>query len=310
MKKLEYLLVKFFYLIFSRISFSSSHYFAKIFAFFINYIVRYRKNLVKQNLKIAFPKLNKKELRQIINGVYYNFACFVVELLQGWRLTPDFFNKNFTVHNWNVIESALNENKGLILLAGHLANAEWIGSYACSRIANVYAVMKPLHNSYVNNFIIGIRKNLGFKLLYTKEAYKKGLAVLQNRDALALIADQDVREKGVFVNFFGIPASTPKGVAVLHLKTGAPIVMLICVRRSWGKFDLYCEPVPSCQDFKLNKKNVFAVTQSYTSILEKWIRKYPEQYLWLHKRWKTKPDKLQLQEFLRHSCECGNPVIL
>lgn len=297
MKKLEYLLVKFFYLIFCRIPFSLSYYFAKIFAFFINHIVRYRKNLVKQNLQAAFPELSKRELHQIVNGVYYNFACFVVELLQSWRLTPSFFNKNFAIHNWSVIEDALSENKGLILLTGHLANAEWIGAYICSRIANVHAVMKPLHNPYLNNFIIDIRKNLGFKLLYTKEAYKKGLAVLRNKGALALIADQDVREKGIFVNFFDIPASTPKGVAVLHLKTGVPMVVVISVRRNWGKFDLYCERVLSCQDFKLNKRNVFAVTQAYTGVLEKWIRKYPEQYLWLHKRWKTKPDEKQLEEF-------------
>jgi KDO2-lipid IV(A) lauroyltransferase len=300
MKKLEYLLVKFFYLIFCWIPFSLSYYFAKFFAFFINYIIRYRKNLVKKNLKIAFPRLNKKELRQIVNGVYYNFAYFVVELLQGWRLTEEFFNKNFTIHNWNMIEDALSENKGLILLTGHLANPEWIGSYICSRIANVYAVMKPFHNPYLNNFIIKIRKNLGFKLLYTKEAYKKGLAVLRSKGALALIADQDVREKGIFVSFFGIPSSTPKGVAVLHLKTGAPMVAIVSARRNWGKFDLYCERVPSCQDFTLNKKNVFAVAQAYTSILEKWIRKHPEQYLWLHKRWKTKPNEKQLEEFLRH----------
>lgn len=296
MKKLEYLLVKFFYLIFCCIPFSLSHYFAKVFAFLINHIARYRKDLVKQNLKTAFPKLNKRELRQIVNGVYYNFACFVVELLQGWRLTEEFFNKNFIIHNWDVIEDALSENKGLILLTGHLANAEWVGSYVCSRIANVHAVMKPLHNPYLNNFIINVRRNLGFKLLYTKDAYKKGLILLRDRGVLALITDQDVREKGIFVDFFGVPASTPKGVAVLHLKTGAPMVIVICVRRSWGRFDLYCEPVSSGRDFKLNKKNIFTVTQAYTSILEKWIRKYPEQYLWFHKRWKTKPDKKQLEE--------------
>ncbi len=87
------------------------------------------------------------------------------------------------------------------------------------------------------------------------------------------------------------------------------MVVVISVRRSWGKFDLYCEPVSSSEDFKLNKRNVFTITQAYTGVLEKWIRKYPQQYLWLHKRWKTKPNKKQLDEFLRHSRECGNPVI-
>ncbi len=255
----------------------------------MQYIIRYRQEILKQNLKLAFPAISETKLNKIIKGVYYNLACFIVELLQSWRLNKEFYAQNFNVHNRDVFEKALNENKGLILLTGHLANFEWTGSYVGTEYPPVYAVMKRLHNPYINNLIVKTREKMGFKLLYTRDTYKKALEELKNNNIVAFIADQDARHKGVFVDFFGTPASTAKGAAILHLKTGAPIIVGINIRRGWGKFDLYCERVPTAKDLKLTEENIFAITEAHTKILEKWISKYPEQYLWTHKRWKTKP---------------------
>ena len=100
---------------------------------------------------------------------------------------------------------------------------------------------------------------------------------------LTLGSDQDARKRGVFVNFFGIPSSTPKGTALFHLKTGAPIVFGACFEYDEEYF-LKFEPV------SVDKKDdIISITQKYTTILEKRIRQHPEQYFWWHQRWKTKP---------------------
>jgi KDO2-lipid IV(A) lauroyltransferase len=123
---------------------------------------------------------------------------------------------------------------------------------------------------------------MGYNLLFTGNAYKKGIEILRKKKILAVVTDQDASNHGIFVDFFNMPASTAKGTAILHLKTGAPIVVGIAVRRSWGKFDLYFERISA-------QNNIFSITQAHTKLLEKWIRKNPGQYLWTHKRWKTKP---------------------
>ncbi|MCK4608927.1 MAG: lysophospholipid acyltransferase family protein [Gammaproteobacteria bacterium] len=290
LKKLEYWLVKILYETLSRIPFSFCHYLANFLAFLFQHLFKYRKQVVKANLAQAFPGLTSKEQQQITKEVYQNFAYFMVELLQGWRFNREFMQQNLTVHNWQVIEEAMQEQKGMILVTGHLGNFEWGGSFACSKYENVYAVVKPIHNKQINDLVVKTREVLGFKLLSTGNVYKQGLTVLRNNGMLAIVADQDAGKHGVFVDFFGMPASTAKGVALLHLKTGAPIVMGVAVRRSWGVFECHCERISACcSNNEVSPENIQAITQAHTSALERWIRKYPGQYLWTHRRWKTTP---------------------
>jgi KDO2-lipid IV(A) lauroyltransferase len=144
--------------------------------------------------------------------------------------------------------------------------------------------MKPIHNPYLNEFVVELRKKMHYEVLFTGLAYKAALKILRQKKIVAVVTDQDAGKHGIFVNFFNMPASTAKGTAILHLKTGIPIVAGILVRQSWGKFDLYFERI-SAQD------DILSITQAHTKVLEKWIRKNPGQYLWTHKRWKTNHDK-------------------
>ena len=115
---------------------------------------------------------------------------------------------------------------------------------------------------------------------------------MRSKGILGVIGDQDARKHGVFVDFFGHPASTAKGAAILHIKTKAPIIVGIAVRRGWGRFDIHFERVDANND-------IFSITQAHTKILEKWIKRNPGQYLWTHKRWKTQQSC--------HSRASGNP---
>ena len=124
----------------------------------------------------------------------------------------------------------------------------------------------------------------GTKQLYKREnSIEIAYEILSRNGILGLVSDQDARKKGVFVNFFESPASTPKGAALFHLNTAAPIMMGVCIQKGFQKYQIRFFTVDT------TVQNIEQITQSYTSLLEKCIREKPEQYFWFHKRWKTKP---------------------
>ena len=288
MKTIEYIIVKILYASLRRIPFRYSLILAGILRFLAQHILRYRKNVILDNLRLSFPEKTVEELHPLIKEIYKNFAYLWVEILQSGRLDQDFIKKNFTLHNWEIVEDALAEGKGLLLLTGHLSNFEWPVHYCMLNLDGVYAIMKRLSNPRINKLIMGIRESTGGKMILTKQAIKHGLRVLKQGDCLVVVTDQDAGKTGVFVNFLGRPASTATGAAIFHLKTKAPIVFVAGIRKKYGVFDIYFERIPDYQHENFSDKSIREITKLHTAVLEKWIKRYPEQYLWTHKRWKTK----------------------
>jgi KDO2-lipid IV(A) lauroyltransferase len=288
---LEYLFIKILYNLLRIIPFQLSKKLASFLSFILQYAVKYRKNVMENNLKYAFPEYTSRERKAIINQVYNNFFILWIEILQNWRLTEDFLEQHIVLNNWEVLEKARDEGKGLILLTGHLGNFEWFGHYMAIKCGNFYAIQKRIKNPYVNNFIVKIREHHGMKLIYTNEAMKKCYSLLKRDKIVGIVCDQDFGKRGIFVNFFNKPASTAVGPAVLHLRTKSPLIMCISIRRDLGKFDFYFERIPDLNSSELNEQAIYTITQAHTNILEKWIRRYPEQWLWTHRRWRTKPQE-------------------
>jgi KDO2-lipid IV(A) lauroyltransferase len=252
----------------------------------------YRKKVIIENLRKIFPDKDDKTFYNMVREVYVNFAQLWVEILQTWRLDEKFISKNFNIHNWEVVEEALKQNCGLILITGHLGNYEWAVHYCILRLQNVLAIMKRLKNKRINGLIVGIRELTGGKIIYMKSALKHGLRALSNGKSIAIVSDQDAGKKGIFVNFLGKTASTATGAAILHLKTGAPMIFVSGIRIKFGKIDIHFERIPDSENSMINDETIRNITQSHTAILEKWIRKYPTQYFWTHRRWKTRPSTL------------------
>jgi KDO2-lipid IV(A) lauroyltransferase len=299
MQTIEYILVRFFYEMLRRIPFSASAILAYVMAFILQHVVRYRKNHVFSCLQDAFQDINSKRLRAIARNVYVNFCMLWVESLQSWRLNENFYTKHFTIYNWDIVEQLYQHKKGIIFIAGHMGNFEWLGYYIASKLPNFHVIMKRIKNPRVNEFSYNTRQNQGIHLIYTREAIKKGKKVLEEGKLLGVIADQDARDRGIFVDFMGKPASTARGSALFHLKTGAPMIFTAIIRKSWGNFDIHFEPIPDSVSKEFNETNIFAITQTHTKKLEEWVRKYPGQYFWTHKRWKTKPSSQDIEQYNR-----------
>jgi len=298
MKFLEYLLVRMLHAFFRIVPLQFNHKLAQFLAVVIRRIIRYRTGIVRDNLTSSFPNYSEAQINQVIKEVYFNFSCLWTELIQNERFTTRYIDKYIRVHNYEVVEEAQKEGKGLIFLSGHIGNFEWLGYYITVRLNNLNAVMKPVRNKRINDFIIKRRLNQGVQLIFIKGALKRCLVVLFEGQNVALAADQDAGHKGVFVQFFNRPASTAMGAAQLHIKTGAPLIFSVGIRRKWGEFDLYFERIPDFMDSRDHVQNIFNITQEHTRRLENWVNRYPGQYFWTHKRWKTVPNTMEMNDYI------------
>ncbi len=293
MHKIEYILVKSLFSIFQKLSFQSGKRAGQVLAILIGTIFHYRRRVVVKNLHLVYGQKLPGPKKQLLHAIYRNFAYLWMEVLQSPRLTRKNLEERIRLHNREVIDKALEKGKGLILISAHLGNFEWIAHLFAFLGYRMNAIAKRQSNPYVNAFIEKVRTRSGTQVIYTKDATREGIRVLNKNEILGFVADQDARHRGVFVEFMGQPSSTAVGPAVFHLRSAAPICMIIVIRRDYGRFDVYFEDVldalPEAQ--KITDRRIQEITQLHTSKLEKWIRQYPQQWFWTHRRWKTQPEE-------------------
>jgi KDO2-lipid IV(A) lauroyltransferase len=186
------------------------------------------------------------------------------------------------------LHAAAARGRGVLLMTGHFGNFELVGA-AVAREHPVDFVVKPLSNPGAERWIAGLRARAGVGVVPLGAGLRAAFKALRAGRWLALLADQDARRHGVFVPYFGRLASTPEGPARLALATGAPIVFGVCLRAPDGRPALRIEPPYVAEGDARDAAAVREVTAWHTSRLEHWVRAHPEQWFWLHRRWKTPP---------------------
>jgi len=151
-------------------------------------------------------------------------------------------------------------------------------------------VARPLDNPFIDRYIRKFRTSAGLQIIDKNGAAEEAAKVLARGGNLGLVGDQDAGPKGMFVDFFGRPASTFKSIALLALQYQAPILVIACVRTSKPlHYMILLEDAIMPQEYLNDPRAVRAITQRYTSALERIVRRDPEQYFWFHRRWKTQP---------------------
>jgi len=289
MHKLEYIIVKTLFGIFRVISFNTGKFLALILYFIISKLIRYRKKVILENLKLVYGDQLPQDRKLLLNSIYKNFVFLWMEFLQISKLNKKFFDRHFKLHNFEIVKKAFEDQKGIIMMSGHFGNFEWLGQMHALLGYKVSGIAKIQSNLYVNELIEKIRTKFGVGVVYTKTAMRDGQELLKRNEILALVTDQDAHKKGIFVDFLGIPSSTAVGPAIFHFRTGAPIIFAISVRKDYGVFDVYFEEVCSASEIEEpDQERIKQITQLHTDALDKWIRKHPDQWFWMHRRWKTK----------------------
>jgi KDO2-lipid IV(A) lauroyltransferase len=146
-----------------------------------------------------------------------------------------------------------------------------------------------LSNPGLEPLLRSLRSVSGNQIIYKRRAVREMLKALESSRCVAIMIDQDARGRGVFVPFFGVPASTTPTLATLALRTGAPIVPVYCVPAGRGRYRMVVEPAIEVRSTGDEEADVLRITARCTSTLERWVRARPEMWLWMHRRWKTSP---------------------
>jgi len=184
----------------------------------------------------------------------------------------------------DIMKRKLDAGRGMILVSGHFGSWELNGAAIGLMGIPVTVVGRRQSNEYVDRYVTEVRRGFGMKMISHGVSIRHLVKALKVGEAVGLISDQDAGKKGVFVTFFGRKASAPSGAAQLALKYHAPIVVSMTKRISPGRYKSIIREVAVYPD-----DSIESVTQRYTTVMEDIIRENPEQYFWMHRRWKTRP---------------------
>jgi KDO2-lipid IV(A) lauroyltransferase len=243
------------------------------------------------NLRASFPGAADEELRRIARKSCEHLIMVGAETLCLPRLMQfnrylDYVDISTCLPQFHYISSG----NPAILVTGHFGNWEMMGFSMAVMGFPPTAVARPLDNPYLNDHIMGLRQRTGMKILFKEGMTDEALADLRRGRPLGLIADQDAGRRGFFVNFFGRKASAYKSIAYLAMEENIPIYVGGVYRVGPGfRYKIVMTDHIKPSEYPKNLDGALAITQRYTTGIEKAVLLAPEQYLWVHRRWKTRP---------------------
>jgi KDO2-lipid IV(A) lauroyltransferase len=257
------------------------------------YLVDKRHRVVgMENLRHAFgDRYTEAERDRIVRGVYEHFCMMLMEILHIPRkLHPTTWRDRITLVGHAPVLDRLMSGGPMILLSGHFGNWEMAGYLFGVFGFPPNSVARTLDNPYLDDFLRRFRERTGQKMIPKNGGYDQMLEVLRDGGILSFLADQDAGQRGLYVDFFGRPASTHKAIALLAIEHNAPVVVGYARRVGPGfRYEVGCDAIIEPHEWSGDADDVRLLTQRYTSSLEAVIRRSPEQYLWLHRRWKHQP---------------------
>ncbi len=246
--------------------------------------------IVMTNLRLAFgAEKSEAELAAIARACYRHLGLCLTELIRLPAMSREDLRRMVELRGKEHIEAALKAGRGAIMLTGHLGNWELCGSRVAAEGYPMNVIARAQRDSEITEYIRRTRETMGMKVLHRGSAVRNALRVLRNNELLAVLLDQNAGDDGVFVDFFGHLASTAPGAAAFALRTGAAVLPGF----GWRNPDnthtgVVGPPVPLVKTGD-REHDIFVNTARYTKIIEEHIRAHPEQWFWLHKRWKARP---------------------
>jgi KDO2-lipid IV(A) lauroyltransferase len=242
------------------------------------------------NLRHAFPEWSEERVLATARGVYAHFGTVLLDLLWMEGRPAEQLVTLADLEGVEHMRAARAAGRGVIAASGHLGNWEFQAIASVPLVGHVSMIARPLDNPALDRRLVRLRTAGGNTVFYKQKAIARVLTALRDGDIVAILIDQNVQAKdGIFVRFFGRPACTTTVAAAIALKTGCAIVPVHCVLQPGGRYRMAYGPPVEWAGTGRRDEDVAALTQRVTSIIEGWIRETPEQWLWLHRRWKTVP---------------------
>jgi KDO2-lipid IV(A) lauroyltransferase len=282
-----YLLLRVLVMIFGMFPYRSGPAIARQLGRIIRWIDRKHVRIAAKNLEKSRGVCPADQIPAFIEKVYENLSRIFVEMLMIPRLMKGGgISRYVKLVRYDVFDRILQEGRGCIVIIGHLGNWE-IGGLA-STLAGypLRSLARPIDNPWINEYLMRYRSQTGQHMIPRDRALGEMIRVLQRNGMLVVQVDQDARQVGVYVNFFGRPASTHRAPATLSLKYNAPIVLVNTYREGLLNYAVCTEPIYPAA-YRDLPDPVKALTQAYSDRFEECVRQHPEQWFWMHDRWKT-----------------------
>ena len=250
-----------------------------------------RRKVALENLQVAFgDEKSERERLAIARRAFQNLGMMAVEFFRIPRMDVETFRKRVEIEGLEEALRLLGKGKGALLLLSHFGNWEMMGIMSKLIGDSIMVIAKPMKkNKRIDQFITKIRNAAGLEVISSIKASRIVIKALSQNRVVGILIDQRAkRSEGIWADFFGKKAPTTPGLAVLAMKTGAPVVPVFMVRNGFGKHRLVIqEPLELVHTGDI-KKDVEANTQLFNHTLESMIRRYPDQWFWVHRRWERK----------------------
>jgi KDO2-lipid IV(A) lauroyltransferase len=244
-----------------------------------------------ENLRLSFPDRDQAWLERTVRASFEHIVMLAFDVLYTSRLVRlSTWHRYIELGDMAEPLRLMLSGRGVIMVTGHYGNFEILGYALATFGLESYSIARPIDNPYINKYLLGVRQRQGQIIIDKKGATDSMLKILASGATLGFIADQNAGRKGIFVDFFGRKASTYKSIALLAMQYDLPIVVGYA-RRLNGRylFRIGVTRIIKPQDWQGQDDPLFWITAQYTRAIEEFVREEPEQYWWVHRRWKTRP---------------------
>ncbi|HUQ48241.1 MAG TPA: lysophospholipid acyltransferase family protein [Gemmatimonadaceae bacterium] len=250
-----------------------------------------RRHVVERQIAAAFPELSDSQVNQIALGSYKHLGRNAAEAAILPTLGKDgVLGLVDQVDGWEHVEAAMGRGIGGIMVGGHHGNWELMGAYLAARGLKPEVVVRGADNRLFEDYLNANREKLGLTVVHDSKAARSTVKAVKDQRFVAILADQGVLGlASTFVPFFGRPAKTARGFAVFALRLDASVCFMDMLRLPNGRFRVVFEAIEAVKSGD-REKDVDAMVARYSEILEKWVRQYPSQYFWQHRRWRRQPE--------------------
>jgi KDO2-lipid IV(A) lauroyltransferase len=250
-----------------------------------------RRHVVEKQIAAAFPNLTAPQVDELARRSYRHLGRNAVEAsIISSPKAPNILDLVEKVEGFEVVQQAIASGRGVMGVAAHHGNWELLGAFLAAKGIRPVVVVRGMANRLFEDYVNENRSRIGLDVVHDTQGVRAITAGLRGGRFIAVLADQGVLGlASSFVQFFGRPAKTPKGFAVFALRFNSDAVFMDMVREPSGKFRAVFEPI-EIERTGDKARDVDAMVQRYSQILEKWVRQYPEQYFWQHRRWRRQPE--------------------
>ena len=244
-----------------------------------------------QHLELVFPENSRGENERIAQCAFEHFVQLAIEVIYSPRLIhANSWPSCIRTKNLGETVKLLNSNQPTILLTGHIGNWEVLGNLLAVLGYPIHALARPIDHRKINDWLLGIREAKGMKIVTKWDATDTMVDILRGGGTLGFIADQNAGDRGMFVPFFGRLASSYKSIGLLAMNFNAPIICGYAARTGPGfRFEVGIGDIIRPEDWADRRDPLYYITARYNRAIESMVRSFPGQYVWMHRRWRSRP---------------------